>query len=1303
MPGMRLDELIGKLRQGGLDPTAEDVADAVWLARRLGAAPPSEARGQPDGTPDGAPAADTEHTGDAPDVPHTDDGGDADSARGATGRGAARSADGASPDSGPAGPPADAPAAPVPLLTPGLGARPPAAAPAAFPVRAPAAAALPGLLGLEKALRALGRYRVASARSGDERIDEEATADRAAASGILLPVTRPGRRRRCDVQLLMDTGPAMAVWGRLVEELRQACQQSGAFASVRVHHLYADDAGVPLIGTTAGPGRHTRLRPADELHDPTGRRITFVISDCVGPLWQNGSAQRLLHHWPRTAPLAVVQPLPPRLWGRTALPAEPGLLVRPAEVGGRLGFRPDDEPWEEPAPGARPVPVLQPTPEAFEAFARLLGGAGPTSERAWAALTDPATPPPAAPAPAAPAARSDHDLLRAFRAGASPGALRLAVYLAAAPLTLPVMQLVQRAMLPDTGPMELAEVLLGGLLRQLPGTEDHPCFAYPGRVQDLLLSSLDQDTAGLVLKHCSAYVERHFGRGTRNFAALAAARLADHDPGAGAGPLPEGSGSPGDGGSVEAELFASIPARVLRFYLPDLVTPDPLTEAERLLGQWHRLADPEVLRRAREQALAAVAPGTAPGGPRPHLVLGRILRAEAGTAAARTTGGRADLLREAATALAAAHAAASGDSRERAEAALELAGCRRELWQLTAESDPLARALDVLDPGLAPWPMLTERAREWFSARPTDDREPAGDDQVFRGDAQREGGALRDGEALGDGGARLGDDALRDGGARPGDDARPGGEAPRDGDDALREGEAVRDGDARPGGEALPGGDARPGDDALRDGEAVRDGDARPGGDAHPEPGTDPAAPDAHPAAPVAGVPAPGPQVDVPVAGVPAPGPQVDVPVAGVPAPGPQVDVPVTGVPAPRPQDDASVTGAPAPRPQDDVTATTARTPRPQDDATGTEVPVPRGRGGVPWAVTAHRSRLLLRGRILLDLRHPGAAAGELREACALLDAEAAGDAVRAPALLELARALRESGAEDGETRRALLRARRSAGDDPGLLLPCLAALAAFHDAAGEAREADAAYERAALLAPAEGALRCRLLTSWGESLLRRASARDGAGTVDRAEQVLREALKSLPARSTQRGRLQGLVGSALAQRFRHLGFLPDLFESRHLLGQALRAAADAAVRAEVWLQLGRVRLEGWYHAGAPVLMDALQAYENAEREAQSAYGADPGSVTAARARYGSGTVLALMGRPGAARGAYRAARDQWQRLVAALREVDWADVELSRAAPADPLASAGRLMPEEQWREAAPPWWPWTQEWNNSAELDRS
>ncbi|WP_206739240.1 SAV_2336 N-terminal domain-related protein [Streptomyces sp. L2] len=1262
MPGMRLDELIGKLRQGGLDPTVEDVADAVWLARRLGEAAAetaAEAEARASAEP-GAGASARDAPGSGRQHP--------------SGTGELPSGSPARPDPAPPPPGGDGPAAPVPLHAPGPAPRPglPSApsdgAPAAFPVRAPSAGALPGLLGLEKALRALGRYRVGPARVQDERIDEEATAERAAASGILLPVTRPGRRRRCDVQLLMDTGPAMAVWGRLVEELRQACQQSGAFASVRVHHLYADDVGAPVVGTTAGPGRHTRLRSADELHDPTGRRITFVVSDCVGPLWQNGTAQRLLHAWPRTAPLAVVQPLPPRLWGRTALPAEPGMLVRAAEVGGRMEFLPDDEPWEEPAPDARPVPVLQPTPEAFEAFARLLAGTGPTTERAWAGVTRPGT---AAAAPVPPAApRSEDDLLRAFRAGASPGALRLAVYLAAAPLTLPVMQLVQRAMLPDTGPMELAEVLLGGLLRQLPGTDDQPCFAYPGRVQDLLLASLDQDTAGLVLKHCSAYVERHFGRGTRNFAALAAARLADHGPASGA--VPGGVGDQEGGGNMEAELFARIPARVLRFYLPELVPPDPLTQAERLLDQWRRLGDPEVLRHARDHARAA-AEASATGGPpdsgaRVRLVLGRVLRAEAGTAATRAAGQRATLLREAVTELAAAHASAPADTREQADAALELAACRRDLWHLTAEPDHLTSALTALDPTTPPWPTVTARAWTWLAERTEPVTAARHDDTDERHDSTGPParGAAED-DRPGSGGATPGHDgsggiaprgSVEDAdagagerGASAGPFGEEEGDGPGSGDGGLSRERSGDLGGAAPhgsgsasgagegGGTAGSFGDGQGGLSASRD--AVAQGQASRRG-----PGEAPRRAAQAGSEGSAGGSGSG-QGDAPVSGGAA---------SGEPAgarPGTAVDASVS---------------SPGPVSSPD-----------------------------PWVIGAHRSRLLSRGRILLDLRRAGAAIPELREACAVLEVEGGEDGVRGSALLDLARALRGAGADDGETRAALERAERAAGDDPALLVPALAASGAFHDAAGEAARADAAYERAVRLAPVDSAVRGRLLVAWGESLLRRASARDGAGVVDRAEQVLREALKSLPARSAARGRLQGLVGSALAQRFRHLGFLPDLFESRHLLGQAVRAAADAAVRAEVWLQLGRVRLEGWHQAGAPVLMEALQAYENAEREAQAAHGADPGSVTAARARHGSGAVLALMGRPGAAQEAFRAAHEQWQRLVGALREVDWTDVEHTRTT-AQELASEGgrqggaRGMPQEDWARIAPPWYAWTE-----------
>jgi hypothetical protein len=512
------------------------------------------------------------------------------------------------------------------------------------------------------------------------------------------------------------------------------------------------------------------------------------------------------------------------------------------------------------------------------------------------------------------------------------------------------------------------------------------------------------------------------------------------------------------------------------------VTPEPLEEAERLLGQWRALADPAVLHRAKEQAEAAVrAPAPAEEEDvRARLVLGRVLRAEAGTAAARAGERRAELLRAAVSELAAARRAAPAGSAEQVEAALELAAGRHELWRLTGERDQLSAALDVLAENVPPWSAVNE-------------------------------------------------------GAAP-------------------------------------------------------------------------------------------------------------------------------------------------------------------------------GTGTVPdtWPATAPRSRLLRRGRLLLELRRPGEAVPELRAAGALLDREGAPAGLRSPALLDLARALRAAEADDGEIRDALERAEQAAADDSALLLPCVAARAAFLDAAGESRQADEAYERAALLAPADSARRGELLTAWGESLLRRASSGDGAGIVDRAESVLREALKALPARSAQRGRLQALVGSALAQRFRHLGFLPDLFESRHLLSQAVRVAADAGVRAEAWLQLGRVRLEGWYRADAPVLVEALQAYENAEREAHAAHGADPGSVTAARARHGCGAVLLLMGRPGAARAAYRAARGQWQRLVGALRDVEWNDVESTRRAEQELTGdvlppTAARGMPDEQWRRVSPPWYPWTPAWVSWWELDRS
>lgn len=200
----------------------------------------------------------------------------------------------------------------------------------------PVASAFPGLLPLQRALRPIQRYHppVAPVR---QELDEDATAELSAHAEMIIPVLRGVRRRAASLRLLMDGSSSMAVWEQMLHDLRQVCERVGAFRDVTVHYLhpYGDEVGV-----AAGPGRDAPLRPADQLHDPTGHHVTLIVSDCAGPLWRDGRIQRLLYRWVADAPLAVVQPLPQRMWARTLLPAVAGTLVRQQGPYRALDFRP---------------------------------------------------------------------------------------------------------------------------------------------------------------------------------------------------------------------------------------------------------------------------------------------------------------------------------------------------------------------------------------------------------------------------------------------------------------------------------------------------------------------------------------------------------------------------------------------------------------------------------------------------------------------------------------------------------------------------------------------------------------------------------------------------------------------------------------------------------------------------------------------------------------------------------------------------------------------------------------------------
>ncbi len=623
-----LTALVARLREAELNPTAEELADALWLARHV----PSAAAALP---PDGAP--------EQPARPRPE-----------------------RPSAGTHEQPAASPFRPGPPSRPRAGLYGPAqpdAVSAAVPedgarrVPVPAPTALPDTLDLQRSLRPLQRYRPPQ-RLLRRELDEVATADRAADTGLVVPVLRTARRRQARLALVMDESSSNVVWNGALDELRQICERAGAFREVAVHRI-GEDAPAPA-----------------QLGDPTGRQLTVVLSDCAGPLWRSGRMQRLLHGWASTAPVAVVQPLPQRMWGRTHLPARPGLLRRREGPAGRLEFTP--RLGGAGPPNGLPVPVLALRRSSFEAWTRLIAGATGQSVNAAAALVLPHH------APVAGRSRTARHIepaerVRAFRRTASPAAAQLTVYLSAVPLVLPVMQLVQRAMLVRSGPDVLAEVLLSGLLRRVPDDTDDgggPAYAFLDGVREELLGQLGASSASLVLKHCSEYIASRYGRSVRNFPAMAAAFLAgsvDPRPAAAAvddhrrlgafaqvsaqvlrrlgGPQPEAT--PG-GVTTDGPAGLVAKARACLAHFAEYGTVRDLDAAIRLLGSatqaerrgteraglYGELADallrrwlvrplPEELPEALEAAQNAIS-----GGPRAHLTLARILEVMAGEVSA---------------------------------------------------------------------------------------------------------------------------------------------------------------------------------------------------------------------------------------------------------------------------------------------------------------------------------------------------------------------------------------------------------------------------------------------------------------------------------------------------------------------------------------------------------------------------------------------------------------------------------------------------------------------------------------------
>ncbi|MGW6267802.1 SAV_2336 N-terminal domain-related protein [Streptomyces sp. NPDC055060] len=464
-PVTRLADLLAEAA-GGSRPTSVELAELLWLAGQMdgaatsGPEPTEAVPPTPSVPPPVNPSPPRPHPAEPPPAPAPDD------------RVPLRlpqaAGDGAS----------TAPDATEPTNTPG-----PSDTTGHTPVRVPVPPMVTHPLTLQRALRPLKR-RVPSPVG--QVIDEAATADRIARLGgrprDWLPVLRPADERWLRLCLVYDAGPTMPIWRPLVHELHTALAQSGIFRTVELHRAEPDGTVPPQAAQA----------PA------AGRTVTLVISDCMGPQWRKGATgtrwYRTLRRWAAQMPVAVIQPLPERLWRTTALPTTPGSLAapHPAAPSASLAFTPYAA--EAPPAGAVPVPVLEPAGSWLAHWAALVadaGGAQVPGAVGWLGAA-PALPDPDAAAEDV-TRLSPEDLVLRFRSTASPEAFRLAGHLAVGEPQLPVMRLVQAAVEEHPRPQHLAEVIVSGMLASGGGAG---AYAFRDGVRELLLRTLPRTARG---------------------------------------------------------------------------------------------------------------------------------------------------------------------------------------------------------------------------------------------------------------------------------------------------------------------------------------------------------------------------------------------------------------------------------------------------------------------------------------------------------------------------------------------------------------------------------------------------------------------------------------------------------------------------------------------------------------------------------------------------------------------------------------------------------------------------------------
>ncbi|RQP22190.1 SAV_2336 N-terminal domain-related protein [Piscinibacter terrae] len=320
-------------------------------------------------------------------------------------------------------------------------------------------------------------------------LDEEETATQAADTGVWCPVYKPVRERWFDLSVVIESSSSMALWDDTLDEFMRLLRNQGGFRSVTRYWLDGATDGQVLADDRSTPVPMSRWARNDQPH------IMLFVSDATSARWRSGHVHAFLCEASGAAAVSLLQPLPRRSWRHTAV-GEPEVSLFAEKAGDANAHMKALLPWwldEGDARQCLRVPVI---------------GMDTTTIRQWAGTMTArggAAVPGVLLAPLQPAvqAKAPVDVTAAervarYRAMVSRDAYELAVFLSVPdPLTIPVMRLVQRTMLPATGTAELAEFFVGGLIRRMDdGTAGEGCYRFIDGVREELTKSLRYSEEG---------------------------------------------------------------------------------------------------------------------------------------------------------------------------------------------------------------------------------------------------------------------------------------------------------------------------------------------------------------------------------------------------------------------------------------------------------------------------------------------------------------------------------------------------------------------------------------------------------------------------------------------------------------------------------------------------------------------------------------------------------------------------------------------------------------------------------------